>query len=116
MLEMNKLRLSLRLRLAVRICFGFETPVEITTQVECIESLEARRIRRCDAFLRKEATNARFRERWFPERASFGRVLWRRREVQETRANTLRRYRSPMAFYQRRANELWIFRDVEEEN
>ena len=100
-------------RVAIRICFGFETPVGIIMQEEDIETLEARRIRRCDNFLRKAAANSRFRERWFPGRAGEGRVLRRRRVVQETRAATLRRYRSPLAFYQRRANELNIFSGVE---
>lgn len=47
-------------RHAIRICYGFEVEVQELMAENCIESLKARRIRRCDAFIRKAAVNPRF--------------------------------------------------------
>lgn len=98
-------------RLAIRLCFGFSVLVENIMVEQSIESLEARRVRRCDNFLRKAANNPRFRARWFPAREGIGWNLRNRREVVEPRASTLRRYRLPLAYLQRRANDLGLFRE-----
>ena len=95
-------------RLAIRICFGFGVDISLTMNINGIESLEARRARRCDSFIRKAVRNPRFKDRWFPPREGEVRDLRRRRNIQEVRANTLRRFRSPLAFLQRSANELGL--------
>ena len=72
-----------------------------------IESLKDRRVRRMDTFIKKAAANPRF-QRWFPRREGVRRTIRNRREIEETRASTLRRFNSPLAFIKRRANELGV--------
>ena len=104
-------------RLAVRICFGNDRGTDEVMAEHGVESLEARRVRRCDVFLRKAFLHPRFSPRWFPPRRGQERSLRRRREVEETRASTNRRFNSPLAFLKRRANELGLARTrVEGEN
>ena len=94
-------------RLVIRICFNFEDPMETIMMENGIESLGARRARRCDAFTRKAITNPRFGH-WFRPR---GQVEWNirnRRIIRETRASTSRRLCSPLAFPQRRPNDLGL--------
>ena len=95
-------------RHAIRVCYGSEVPIEDVMATHCIETLKARRERRCDKFIRKAASNARFGTRWFKPRDGEDKNLRSRRQIQETRASSLRRFRSPLLFLQRRANELGI--------
>ena len=95
-------------RQAVRVCFGFERPVEEIMAENCIETLEQRRLRRCDAFIRKAAKNPRFRERWLQRRPSDTHNLRNRRNIVEERADSVRRFNSPLFFIRRRANQLGI--------
>lgn len=73
-----------------------------------IESLEVRRLRRCDNFIKKAVANPRFHRRWFPAQPEITQQLRIRRDVAETVASTQRRFMSPLAFLKRRANELGI--------
>ena len=93
-------------RLAVKICFGFDTPTDVSMELHDIESLKDRRKRRCDAFIGKAIRNPRFGPAWFPQRRGERRDLRRRREIQESRSVTWRRFNSPMVYMRRRANEL----------
>ena len=95
-------------RLAVRICFGFHTPVDQTMQIYGIETLKSRRVRRYDSLIRKAFHNPTFRDKWFPKRPPDLHNLRRRREVTKTRAQTTRMFNTPLAFFQRRANELGL--------
>ena len=54
----------------------------------------------------------------FPPREGVRRQLRRRREVQEVRAATNRRFNSPLAFLRRRANELglWVEQESKEDD
>ena len=98
-------------RLAVRICFGFDNPVETTMAQHGIKTLEAaRRIRRCDGFLHKAFANPMFAHRWFRQRPTEGPSLRNRRETAETRATTIRYHNAPLPFLRRRANELGLSR------
>lgn len=71
----------------------------LKTQLLCISQ------RRVDSFITKVARNPRFRH-WFPVKAGAGMELRRPRRVEETRAKTERRYKGPLAYMRRRANEL----------
>ena len=93
---------------AVRVCFGHEKRTGIIMEDNHIESLKARRLRRCDAFIRKAALNPRFKERWFPTREGGPQELRNPRRIQENQATTLRRFNSPLAFMRRRANEMGL--------
>ena len=53
-------------RLAARICFGSDLPTDDIMALNDIESLKERRIRRCDAFLKKALASPRFGPKWFP--------------------------------------------------
>ena len=97
-------------RLAVRICFGSDQETDDIMAAHGVESLEERRVRRCDVFLRKAFQHPRFSPRWFPPRRGQERDLRRRRAVEETRALTNRKFNSPLAFLKRRANELGLTR------
>ena len=92
-------------RLAIKISFGFDVPTDETMAENGIESLKDRRIRRCDSFLKKAIRNPMF-ECWFPPRDGKRRNLRRRRETQESRATTNRKFNSPLEYLRRRANEL----------
>ena len=92
-------------RLAVRICFGNDNTDTIMNE-HGIQTLEERRKRRCDAFLRKAIKHPDFGRKWFRPRAGEGRDLRKRRQIEETKATTNRRFNSPLAFLRRRANEL----------
>ena len=93
-------------RHAVRVCYGHNTPVEEIMTNKNIETLAARRRRRIDKFIHKAAANPRFASSWFPPRDGVRRDLRVRREIQESGPSTTRRYRSPLAYMKRRANEL----------
>ena len=95
-------------RHAVRVCYGMQEPVREVMQTTGIETLKARRERRCDKFIQKAASNPIFGARWFQQRPQSGHNLRRRREIIEPRATTSRRFNSPLAFIQRRANQLGI--------
>ena len=73
-----------------------------------IDSLKTRRERRMGKFIRKAAISATFSPIWFPPRVGPPMELRNRREIQETQATTLRRFRSPLAHMRRRANDLGI--------
>ena len=104
----QELQLERLQRHAIRVCYGTEVPVEDVMAAQCIETLKARRERRCDKFIRKAATNTRFGNRWFKPRDGIDKNLRVRRQVQEARASSLRRFKSPLLFLQRRANELGV--------
>ena len=95
-------------RLAVRICYDFDTPIETLMTVNGIETLGVRRARRCDAFIRKARNNPKFADRWFPPREQVGWDVRNRRGIQEGRVLTSRRFNSPLVFLRRRANDLGI--------
>ena len=95
-------------RHAVRICYGFEVDVWEIMAEQGIESLKDRRVRRCDAFIRKAVKSPRFGPKWFPPRPAGDRVLRRRRTIYEPIARSLRRFNSPIVFMARRANELGL--------
>lgn len=97
-------------RLAVRICFGGAHDTDDLMTMNGIETLEERRVRRCDTFLRKSFLHPRFGERWFPMRQEGPRTLRRWRAIEDTRAATCRRFNSPLAFLRQRANELGLSR------
>ena len=52
-------------RHAIRVCYGYEVPVEVHMEASEISTLKARRIKRMDKFIRKAASNQRFSD-WFP--------------------------------------------------
>ena len=93
-------------RHAIRICYGFEVPVSKVMVREDIETLKQRRIRRCDAFIRKGMKSGRFSAKWFPPRITAGRALRNSRHILEQGLCSLPRFNSPLAFMRRRANEL----------
>ena len=95
-------------RNAVRICYGFDPPIELTFASNGIETLETRRIRRWDNFIKKAASNPRFHRRWFPARPEAPQNLRRRRGIVETMAASQRKFDSPLAFMRRRANEIGV--------
>ena len=95
-------------RHAIRTCFGHHREVEEVMAEFNIETLEQRRIRRCDAFIRKAASNPRFNRRWFPPREGERPGLRSRREIQESQATSLRRFNSPLLYMRRRANEIGV--------
>ena len=95
-------------RQAIRICYGNDEPVADIMANEGIETLESRRLRRCDAFVRKASTNPNFSGRWFGRRPEAGYDLRRRREIFEPRAGSTRWFNSPLSFLRRRANQLGI--------
>ena len=95
-------------RQAVRICFGYDTPVEEIMRERGIETLEARRIRRVDKFIAKVARNARFGPRWLKERPEGQYNLRNWRPIEEQPAATARMYKSPLFFIRRRANDLGL--------
>ena len=95
-------------RHAVRMCFGYEVPVGQTMENECIEMLEARWQRRTDNYVKKSVNNLRFAEAWFPPRDGEERQLRAHRMIQKIRAATNRRFRSPLAYMRRWANELGL--------
>lgn len=64
-------------RHAIRICYGFDMDVEAIMVDNGIETLKARRIRRCDAFIKKSMANERFGQRWFQARPAEDRTLRR---------------------------------------
>ena len=73
-----------------------------------IETLRKRSSRRCDVFLRKALANPRFGTRWFKPRLDCNRTLRMRRTFQEPRARSLRKFRSPLPFMVRIANEMQL--------
>ena len=95
-------------RHAVRICYGYSSPVEEIISAHSIQSLRFRRLRRCDKFIGKAVASDRFGERWFPARDQVGWQLRTRRHVQELTARSLRRFNSPLAFLRRRANDIGV--------
>ena len=94
-------------RHAIRVCHGYEVPVEEHMETWGISTLKDRRSRRMDKFIRKAAANPRFSS-WFPPRDGVARELRNRRGIQEPQAFTCRRFNSPLSFIKRRANELGI--------
>ena len=95
-------------RLALRICFGNTKDTDGIMLDNNIDSLEERRKRRCDAFLRKAINHPRFGTKWFQPRRGEPMNLRNRRAIQETQSRTNRRFNSPLAFLRRRANELGL--------
>ena len=93
-------------RHALRICFGATGDLDERMAENSVETLKARRERRCDAFIRKAWNNPRFGPKWFTRREAVPWNIRRRREIREPTAATQRRFKSPLAFMQRRANEL----------
>ena len=99
-------------RHALRICFGYDRPVEEWMDHFNISTLKECRIRRCDSFIRKAAANPRFGPRWLPAREPLQVGLGTRREIRETQATSLRRFNSPLAFLRRRANQIGVIPEV----
>ena len=97
-------------RHALRICFGTDRPIEEIMTENGIETLSERRKRRCDSFVAKAVNNDRFKDRWFPKREIVPWALRERREIQEIRAGTERRFNSPLAYMRRRANDMGLLR------
>ena len=97
-------------RLAVRICFGTDEDTDAIMSANAIGTLEERRIRRCDAFLRKAFVHPRFGGKWFPQRDAVPMNLRERRMTEETRATSNRRFNSPLAYLRRRANDIGLVR------
>lgn len=97
-------------RHALRICFGNGRQVEDVMEENGIETLADRRRRKCDAFVAKAVNNERFSDRWFPKREGVPWAIRERREVQEIRAATDRRFNSPLAFMRCRANNMGLLR------
>ena len=95
-------------RLALRICFGNAKDTDDIMLDNDIASLEERRKRRCDVFLRKAINHPRFGTKWFQPRRGEPMNLRNRRAIEETRSRTNRRFNSPLAFLRRRANELGL--------
>ena len=95
-------------RQAIRICYGHDIVVGAVMAEEHIETLEARRVRRCDTFIKKSAVNPTFASRRFRARPETSHSLRRRRTIFETRAGTNRWFNSPLSFLRRRANQLGI--------
>ena len=95
-------------RHAVRTCFGYDRPVEEKMAEEAIETLQSRRQRRFDSFVRKSAASSRFGPLWYTQREEDCHGLRHCRAVQETRASTARRSNSPLACMRRRANNLGL--------
>ena len=95
-------------RFAVRVCYGFREPARDVMMSKGIETLGARRLRRCDKLIGKAVRNPVFGSRWFPRRPTDQHKLRRRRDILEERATTQRRFNSPIQFYRRRANELGL--------
>ena len=104
----QELRLERLQRHALRVCFGYHRPIEEAMKEFGISTLKDRRVRRCDNFIRKAEKKPRFAEAWFPQRQIIPHQLRSGRQVQETQAITNRRFKSPLAFLKRRANELGI--------
>lgn len=77
-----------------------------------IETLKARRERRCDVFTRKAWLSPRFGPKWFPRREPIAWNIRNRREVREVKAK--RRYNSPLAYLKRRANDLRLTSNLTE--
>ena len=96
-------------RHALRVCFGHDRDIEETMRAQAIETLGARRTRRCDTFITKAWNNPRFQMKWFPRREEVPWRLRNRRRVEEIHANSARRHNSPLAFMRRRANELGLW-------
>lgn len=92
---------------AVLVCFGFGGDVGEVMAERGIESFCTRRVRRVDAFIAKAAGNPRFAH-WFPLREPGAMSLRTPRRIQELRSKTSRSHSGPLAFIQRRANELGI--------
>ena len=95
-------------RAALRICFGHGVDIELVMTQNGIESLESRRIRRVDSLIRKIASNERFAASWLPRRPADNHGVRCRRNVVEMRADSRRRFNSPIFFFRRRANELGL--------
>ena len=95
-------------RQAIRICYGHDIVVGAVMAEEQIKTLEARRIRRCDTFIKKAAQNPTFAGQWFRARPELGHSLRRRITIFEPRAETNRWFNSPLSFLRRRANQLGI--------
>ena len=81
-------------RLAIRVCYGFRESAREVMAARGIETLEARRIRRCDKFICKAASSPVFGPKWFRRRAPDLHNLRRRREIVEERASSQRRFNS----------------------
>ena len=97
-------------RHALRICFGTNRQIEEIMTENGIETLSEKRKRRCDSFVTKAVHNDRFKDRWFPKRETVPWALRERREIQEIRADTERRFNSPLAYMRRRANDMGLLR------
>ena len=94
-------------RQAVRVCYGYEERAQDIMTAEGIETLEARRTRRCDGFIRRASLNPNFAGRWFRGRPDNGYDLRRRREIFETRASSSRWFSSPLSFLSEEGKPTW---------
>ena len=99
-------------RHALRVCFGYDRPVEEWMQQHNISTLKDRRVRRCDKFIRKASKNPWFGPVWLPPRVGINQGLRARRGIQETQARSLRRFNSPLSYLRRRANQIGIIPEV----
>ena len=97
-------------RHALRVCFGYERPMEEWMEMFGISSLKERSLRRCDAFIRKAVVTPGLDHLGPPPppRACEPRCLRSRRGIQETQATSLRRFNSPLAFLSRRVNAIGV--------
>ena len=71
------------------------------------DTLETRRLKYIDNFVRKTFRSERFSEDWFPLRREDFHNIRDRKPFKETRSRTTRYYNSPLSFMRRRANELY---------
>ena len=94
-------------RQAIRTCYGNDVDVRRVMEREEIETLQDRRLRRCDGFIRKAAANPSFSD-WFRRRPGSGHWLRQRRNVFKPRDSTSRIFNSPLSYIRRRANQLGL--------
>ena len=93
-------------RQAIRTCYGHTEEVRQVMHREEIETLQERRLRRCDGFIKKAFVNPMFGAKWFQMRPDSGHWLRQRLWVYEPRATTARTFNSPLSYMRKRANQL----------
>ena len=95
-------------RNSVRICHGAEAATYNAVQALGIDTLEARKEKRCDLLLKKAIRSPRFANEWFPTRGDVIHNLRNRREIAELNPRSRRRFNSALAFLRRGANGLGL--------
>ena len=90
----------------LRLCFGGWISYARAREEFQIDTLEDRREKAVEKFVRKNINNPRFGPRWFPRRGDVDVDLRHRRRFEETRAKTQKYFRSPLLYMQRMANTI----------